>query len=411
MGAMRKCERVILGSALLLCGATAAHAQPAASGANRIPVRPLGPIVAVSRDTLGARLVVRALSDGSVLVGVYGTGSALIGQTVKLFDPTLQQVTVLRDSTQLPQLIPFAGDSTILLHRASRSMIIVDQQGRDARTIALPKLSDFNQLSAFLRSPRFDSQGSLVYQGVTPPLEEPTIERLQQPFLPDSAPLVRANFDTRRVDTIARIRIAQPVRTTFGDHGQNISVDIVLDPTATGDEWAMLSEGTVAIIRAHDYHIDWIDPDGTRRSTPRMPMDWRRITDARKQFVIDSMQPTLDSLAKRTPPMTVQSPDGPRNTTYNYSVIPPAKFPDYEPPIAPNSVRADPDGYVWIAPRTSAGAKDGGLLYDVVNRKGEIVERVQFPPGVALAGFGPSGAVYVHRVQGRVGFLERARRR
>ncbi len=403
-------NRAMIVSAAALCGgATVATAQPAVGVAPKpIPVRPLGPIVASSRDTLGARIVVRALANGGVLVGVYGAGNTPKGQAVKLFDATLQQVTVVRDSTHVPQLIPFAGDSTILLHRPSRSMVIVDGQGRDARTIALPKLSDFSQLSAFLRSPRFDSQGSLVYQGVTPPLEEPTIERLQQPWLPDSAPLVRANFDTRRVDTIARVRIAQPVRTTFGDHGQNISVDVVLDPTATGDEWTMLSDGTIAIIRAQDYHIDWIDPDGARRSTARMPMDWRRITDARKQFLIDSMKPTMDSLAKRTPPSMVQSPDGPRNTTWNYRVIPPAKFPDYEPPIAPNSVRADLDGRIWIAPRTSSGAKGGGLLYDVVDRTGEIVERVQFPPGVALAGFGPNGAVYLQRFTGSVGFIERA---
>lgn len=392
--------------------AAEASAQPDAAAARKpIAVRPLGPLVAASRDTLGNRVVVRPLSDGSVVVGVYGAGNTLKGQAVKLFDPTLQRVTILRDSTHLPQLIPLGGDSTVLLDRPSRAMLILDRSGRDARTMAIPKFSDFGQLSAYLRTPRFDREGSLIYQGVTPPLEEPTIERLQQPWLPDSAPLVRASFDTRRVDTIARIRIAQPARTTFGDHGQNISVDIVLDPMATGDEWTMLSDGTVAIVRAQDYHIDWIDPDGTRRSTPRMPIDWRRISDARKQFVIDSMKPTVDSLAKRTPPRMVQSPDGPRTTTWNYTIIPPARFPDYEPPIGPNSVRADLDGRIWIAPRTSSGATGGGLLYDVVNRNGEIVERVQFPPGVALVGFGPNGAVYLYRAVGSIGFLERARNR
>jgi hypothetical protein len=34
-------------------------------------------------------------------------------------------------------------------------------------------------------------------------------------------------------------------------------------------------------------------------------------------------------------------------------------------------------------------------VYDVVNRQGEIIDRVQFTGGRTLAGFGPGGAVYV----------------
>jgi hypothetical protein len=34
-------------------------------------------------------------------------------------------------------------------------------------------------------------------------------------------------------------------------------------------------------------------------------------------------------------------------------------------------------------------------LFDVVNRKGEVFERVQLPLGMNLTGFGPGGAVYM----------------
>ena len=184
---------------------------------------------------------------------------------------------------------------------------------------------------------------------------------------------------------------------------------ISLDPTSTADEWTMLNDGSIAIPRAHDYHIDWVDPDGTRRSTPKMPLDWRRTTDASKQATIDSMQHTLDSLRKVTPPRTIQTPSGPRNILVQFDVIAPDKFPDYEPPIGPSAVRADLNNSLWIVPRTSADAAGGGLPYDVVNRKGEIMERVQFPKGRVLAGFGPGGVVYLNRVEEAWGFLKRAR--
>ena len=62
-------------------------------------------------------------------------------------------------------------------------------------------------------------------------------------------------------------------------------------------------------------------------------------------------------------------------------------------------------------PRTSSSA-NGGVSYDVVNRNGEVTERVQFPKGYALVGFGNGGDdVYLLRVVAKVGFLERAKLR
>jgi hypothetical protein len=44
----------------------------------------------------------------------------------------------------------------------------------------------------------------------------------------------------------------------------------------------------------------------------------------------------------------------------------------------------------------------------VVNRKGEIIERVSFPKGRVLAGFGPGGVVYLLNTDGKSSLLERA---
>ena len=35
------------------------------------------------------------------------------------------------------------------------------------------------------------------------------------------------------------------------------------------------------------------------------------------------------------------------------------------------------------------------LVYDVINRKGELTHRVQFPAGRQIVGFGPGGAIYM----------------
>jgi hypothetical protein len=46
----------------------------------------------------------------------------------------------------------------------------------------------------------------------------------------------------------------------------------------------------------------------------------------------------------------------------------------------------------------------------VVNRQGQLVERVQLPAGRSIAGFGPDGIVYLTAREGREVFLEKVRR-
>jgi hypothetical protein len=67
---------------------------------------------------------------------------------------------------------------------------------------------------------------------------------------------------------------------------------------------------------------------------------------------------------------------------------------DFYPPIRQHAVTSDLDGNIWILPTTSAQSKNGELVYDVTNPKGEF-KRVRFPVGRSLAGFGKDGVVYL----------------
>jgi hypothetical protein len=65
---------------------------------------------------------------------------------------------------------------------------------------------------------------------------------------------------------------------------------VFINPVPEGaDDWAVLSDGSIAVVRAHDYHIDWLYADRTRASTPKMPFDWRRLTDEGKKMKVDSV--------------------------------------------------------------------------------------------------------------------------
>ena len=54
------------------------------------------------------------------------------------------------------------------------------------------------------------------------------------------------------------------------------------------DDWAIVGDGAVAFVRGQDYHVDWVNADGTRSSTPKIAHDWHRLSDSEKTWIIDS---------------------------------------------------------------------------------------------------------------------------
>lgn len=400
-------------------------ALPGARGANaqqdaQIPIRPLGPVVAKSAESFGIVAGVRGVAGGKVLVNDPQR------RRLWLLDSAMARVTAVADtagantvySPRGGGIIRFAGDSTLFVDVQSQALIVVDPAGAVGRALAPPKATDIQYLIATLNGPigvnpgntmpGIDAKGQLIYKGFfrIPPKPPVPGQPFTQTISPDSAPLIRGNFETRAVDTLATIRTPSFGSMTQTLNGNTPSGKITFHPLHVFDDWSVLSDGTIAIVRSQDYHIDWIDPDGSRRSTPKMPFDWRRLTDDEKQHYADStkawLQHAIDS-AFKTIPAGQKPPFIP-----TIDVSPLSEIPDYLSPIG--AVRPDLDGHLWVLPATSRYARNG-LLYDVVNRNGEIIERVQLPPGRTLEGFGPNGTVYLSLKAGNDTYLERARLR
>ena len=77
-------------------------------------------------------------------------------------------------------------------------------------------------------------------------------------------------------------------------------------------------------------------------------------------------------------------------------VMPAAELPAYRPPITNGgSVRADADGNLWIRTAAQPSTPRTGTVFDIVSRQGELVDRIQLPPGYNLVGFGRGKVVYL----------------
>jgi len=347
---------------------------------------------------------VRHLRDGSVIVNDVSKRQLVV------YDRTLRNARIIADtSSRSPNayglratggsLIPYVGDSTLFIDLDSQAFLVIDGNGNFARVMAPVRANDLFFIgSARAGASAFDPKGRLLYRSQRRnPFQafEMTATSSRRVIAePDSAPIMRMDFDKRSVDSVVFLKIA-PTKMVSVQTSNMMYTMGMIHPLPSSDEWTLLPDGTIAIVRGQDYHMDWLSPDGKLTSSPRMPFDWRRITKEDKQAIIDSVKRAEADRVAKLPPMPPSQFSMPRSQ----EVVDPADLPDFYPPVRSGQVRADPEGRVWILPSTSKDAKDGGLVYDVVNREGQIVERVQLPKDRTLVGFGPGGVVYLNWVR------------
>ena len=79
--------------------------------------------------------------------------------------------------------------------------------------------------------------------------------------------------------------------------------------------------------------------------------------------------------------------------------VAPADLPDSVPAFAPEGMVSDSDGNVWIQ-NYSPARPGGGIVYDVVNKKGALIDRVELPAQTNLLAFMP-GFAFLRVVDGK----------
>jgi len=301
----------------------------------------------------------------------------------------------------------FRADSTLFLDANAEAMLLVDPAGAIVRVFAPP----LARLIA--RSPVGDGHGHLVLQaptGVLSPTSADSALGAGGHPLVDSLPVMRVDPLTRRIDTIAYVENQVYYLGTRGvDSCGAPYIRQMLNPLPESDRWVVLSDGTVAVVRARDFHIDWVALDGTTTASPKVPHEWHRLLDSNKVALVDSMRAGLvsaspfgggasfrddgqTSAACVAAQRRARAPDYPTpDNMSDYAA--PFRWPDQYGPIF-----ADADDNVWI--HTSDNPAGGtGPVYLVVNRLGTVTDRIQIPGGTRIAGFGP-GFIYL---KGRVG--------
>ena len=422
-------------------------------GAQQAPaVRLINTPDASSKATLGIVAAVRQLPGGRLIV------NDIQKRQLLMLDNTLNNATVIADSVSgganaygpsAGGIIPYFADSTLFIDPRDLSMFVIDPAGSIARVAAVPRSQDAATLgSNMLGTPALDSKGRIVYRGGIGRMTMPAgggrgAGGPMIPDFPDSSVLVRVDLTSRKIDTAGFFKITKTkMNVVQSDKGFSMTSEI--NPMQLVDDWAVTDDGAIAIIRGRDYHIDWVDADNHITSSAKIPFDWQRLSDEDKVAIIDSTKTAMEAARAKMAAgggPTMMGPGaggGERVTIMQFGAgggdgggrakamtegaagaglnmsplvfVAPSELPDYRPAIQAGSAKPDLDGNVWIRTSATRAGSIAGPIYDVVNRKGELVDRIQVPAGRTIVGFGKGGVVYMMARDDKAAWLERTKR-
>lgn len=296
------------------------------------------------------------------------------------------------------RLYAMPGDSTMMSDFSNARYLIILPDGRPGPTFRIPESSPAWNGSLV----GVDLRGRLILTRA----HVVSTERMGSTT--GVVYVIRYDRASSKVDTIAELAVPKGERSGARSMPGGMLLSYTNLPFAASDAVASmmsLSHGRVAIVRAADYHMDWIDESGRRTAGPKAQPSAIRITAAEKEaFTKAQVRPGA---------IVVRGPIGGGAAAPGASsgggiarggavALPPGStlgneemtWPAVKPPVVANSVFLSTDGRVWAM---RARAHDDSLhTYDLFDAAGRVAERVQLPARTRLVGFGKS-TVYLAR--------------
>ncbi len=239
----------------------------------------------LSTDAFQTITSVRGYSGGGVFLND-GVGHRLV-----LLDSSLHTRAVVLDSTagtarsygsHPGALFRFPGDSSLFLDPGALARLVIDPEGRVSRIQAVTTpafVANFLDTSprSFYDYPSVDDRGRVVFRH----RNRTSMSASARQSGPDTSFVIRLDLIGRSLDTVGVLHVPRALTTVTGADGTR-SMRSLLDPVPVTDRWAVLPDGAVALVRATDYRVDWVSPDGRHLSTGRMAFRWQRLDDTEK---------------------------------------------------------------------------------------------------------------------------------
>jgi len=365
-----------------------------------VPVHALSSPLGQSADAFTNISSVRELSNGKVIV------SDPVDKSVHLVDLAAGTSVQIGREGGGPgeygfpgELLPLAGDSTLLVDRVNRRFLMILPNGKTGAAIAFPQSIGFADFRCIDRAGRIYFQGSVLG-----PMSGGAFN--VSGTTPDSVPLMR--WDRRRevTDTVTYVKVPSVhMNMSGGTGGRTTAVMFGSQPFSPEDAWSVGPDGRVGVARVVDYHVEWFSAPRQRIAGAPNKAAPVRVTDADKEALrramangprmMVSVGGTGVSSRAAGPPHTMGAGQEP-------------EYPEFKPPFPPRSAWVTPEGMMWVL--RSRAASDPVPAIDVFDQRGTLVSHVKLPENRRVIGFG-NGVVYLaHTDSDDLQWLEKYRR-
>ena len=173
---------------------------------------------------------------------------------------------------QPDQVFPLPGDSTLLVDLGKTYLTVIGPDGNHHDGMSMAQSGEEGRMSVIIPS-AVDDAGRIYFGGSGANLGGPA----------DSTSILRHDRSTETTETLATLWRTEPVITRSGGN-----VSMMLPRMVPNDDWAVGSDGRVAVVRANGYRVEWYMPDGQVVTGPETPFEPLAIGQADKQAELEA---------------------------------------------------------------------------------------------------------------------------
>ncbi len=328
---------------------------------------------------------VRELPDGRVVV------SDWIEERVSLLDfaegsrRDVGRVGGGPGEFRLPnRLLPFRGDSTVLVDLGNTRLAVIGPDGEIHRTIRVTVPGASNPSAV-------DDDGRVYYVQPGWATGDPPGSRAPRP-------LVRWTPGTDEIEEIGRVDTARP-RSDAGRPRMTPGIPFVM--FAARDGWAAGPDGSVAIVRWKPFRVEW-RRGGTTTEGPILEHVESPVTPADREAFVRRFVESSPVSGRGDDGGLGQSPSATDQEIRE--LIDTNEFADLHAPFDPSGITLDAAGRLWIA-RTPSTRSPSRV--DIIGPAGGQVGSVALPEGRTLVAVGHTYIYAISRDEFDLETLER----
>jgi hypothetical protein len=361
------------------CAAVSLALLPAAVTAQSVVPRVRAERMAVFAETFSQVRGVRELSSGKVLVTDWVEERLAVLESAGGSAIAVGRVGSGPQEYRLPaQLLPLPGDSTLLVDQGNARLAVVGPDLTIRRT--MPARAGG---APYEIAPRgVDADGDLYF--VIPPWT-------MGPNAPtgDSADLAR--WDPRRDNVVVVARLKGAERPSWQREGRpRRTPGIPMVAFAPQDAWAVAPDGRIAVVRAADYHVEWLHPDGAIQRGPAYAYPPLPVTEADKRAFVRTFLESSPMSGRGEGGGLGHTPAEFRSPERIEEAIRTNEFADRLPYFRAGGAWIASDGGLWVERSAPHG---GEPVLDVFDEDGTLRYQVLLPRDRRVVGFG-RGVLY-----------------